>query len=73
MDTEIEKQTIQWLSKLIGYPAAAGIMVSGGNMANFVGFCSARQKPTGISAKKAWCLLKENGGYMHVPKHIPDK
>src|SRR5258705_11151063 len=38
MATEIEKQTIQWLGSMIGYPATAGIMVSGGNMANFVGF-----------------------------------
>ncbi|HEY2350807.1 MAG TPA: pyridoxal-dependent decarboxylase, partial [Puia sp.] len=33
MATEIEKQTIQWLGELIGYPAGDGIMVSGGNMA----------------------------------------
>jgi glutamate/tyrosine decarboxylase-like PLP-dependent enzyme len=41
--TEIEKQTIQWLGSLIGYPAGGGIMVSGGNMANFVGFLAARK------------------------------
>jgi len=38
MATEIEKQIIQWLGELIGYPVGGGIMVSGGNMANFVGF-----------------------------------
>jgi glutamate/tyrosine decarboxylase-like PLP-dependent enzyme len=43
MATEIEKQTIQWLGELIGYPAGDGIMVSGGNMANFVGFLAARK------------------------------
>ena len=43
MATEIEKQTIQWLGELIGYPAGGGIMVSGGNMANFVGFLAARK------------------------------
>jgi hypothetical protein len=26
MATEIEKQTIQWLGELIGYPAGDGIM-----------------------------------------------
>jgi aromatic-L-amino-acid decarboxylase len=53
MATEIEKQTIQWLGSLIGYPAAGGIMVSGGNMANFVGFLAARK------AKANWDIRKE--------------
>jgi aromatic-L-amino-acid decarboxylase len=52
MATEIEKQTIQWLGSMIGYPAAAGIMVSGGNMANFVGFLAARK------AKSTWDIRK---------------
>jgi glutamate/tyrosine decarboxylase-like PLP-dependent enzyme len=47
MATEIEKQTIQWLGQLIGYPAKSGIMVSGGNMANFVGFLAARKAMAG--------------------------
>jgi aromatic-L-amino-acid decarboxylase len=50
--TEIEKQTIQWLGSLIGYPAGGGIMVSGGNMANFVGFLAARK------AKANWDIRK---------------
>ncbi len=53
MATEIEKQTIQWLGEWIGYPAGNGIMVSGGNMANFVGFMAARR------AKAAWDIRKE--------------
>jgi len=52
MATEIEKQTIQWLGSMIGYPAGAGIMVSGGNMANFVGFLAARK------AKADWDIRK---------------
>jgi glutamate/tyrosine decarboxylase-like PLP-dependent enzyme len=41
--TEIETQTIRWIAELIGYPASTGgILVSGGNMANFVGFFAAR-------------------------------
>jgi aromatic-L-amino-acid decarboxylase len=47
MATEIEKQTIQWLAQLIGYPAGSGIMVSGGNMANFLGFLAARKAKAG--------------------------
>jgi aromatic-L-amino-acid decarboxylase len=52
MATEIEKQTIQWLGELIGYPAGAGIMVSGGNMANFVGFLAARKARAGWDIRK---------------------
>jgi glutamate/tyrosine decarboxylase-like PLP-dependent enzyme len=41
--TEIESQTVRWIAQLIGYPeAAGGLLVSGGNMANMVGFWSAR-------------------------------
>ena len=42
--TEIEAQTIRWIAELIGYPAdCGGLMVSGGNMANFVCFLAARR------------------------------
>ncbi len=54
MATEIEKQTIQWLSQFINYPGGSGIMVSGGNMANFVGFLAARK------ARAGW-NIRENG------------
>ena len=41
--TEIEKQTIKWLAEFIGVsPAYGGILVSGGNMANFTAFLAAR-------------------------------
>ncbi len=40
--TEIEAQTIRWIAELLHYPAtASGVLVSGGNMANFVGFYTA--------------------------------
>ena len=42
--TEIERQAVQWVAELIGFPAdCGGIMVSGGNMANMVGFLAARR------------------------------
>lgn len=53
MATEIEKQTIMWLGEFIGFPAGGGIMVSGGNMANFVGFLAARK------SKADWDIRKE--------------
>src|SRR5215212_9956566 len=43
MATEIEAQTVRWIAELIGFPTdAGGLLVSGGNMANFVGFLAAR-------------------------------
>ena len=43
MATEIEAQSIRWIAELIGYPShCEGLLVSGGNMANFVGFLVGR-------------------------------
>jgi len=40
---EIEAQTVRWIAQLIGCPAGtSGLLVSGGNMANMVGFWAAR-------------------------------
>ena len=53
--TEIEKQTVKWLSELIGMsPNYGGILVSGGNMANFTAFLAAR-------TAKASKVIKEEG------------
>ena len=42
--TEIEAQTIRWIAELVGYPRdCGGILVSGGNMGNIVGFAAARR------------------------------
>ena len=53
--TEIEKQTIKWLCDFIGVPSDyGGILVSGGNMANFTAFLAAR-------TAKAPQNIKEDG------------
>jgi glutamate/tyrosine decarboxylase-like PLP-dependent enzyme len=53
MGTEIEKQTIAWLGALIGCPQhSAGILVSGGNMANMVGFWAARKAKAPFNIQK---------------------
>ena len=53
--TEIEKQTIKWLAEFIGVsPNYGGILVSGGNMANFTAFLAAR-------TAKARRSIKEDG------------
>ncbi len=55
MATAIEKQTIKWLSEFIGAsPSCGGLLVSGGNMANFTAFLAAR-------TAKAPKSLKEDG------------
>ena len=47
--TEIESQTVRWIAALIGYPDdCGGLLVSGGNMANFVCLMAAR------AAKAGW-------------------
>lgn len=51
--SEIEVQTVRWIAELIGYPSqCGGLLVSGGNMANFVCFLAAR------NAKAQWDVRK---------------
>jgi aromatic-L-amino-acid/L-tryptophan decarboxylase len=41
--TEVEHLTIDWFKQMLGYPAeAAGVLVSGGSMANFAALAAAR-------------------------------
>ena len=52
--TEIEAQTIRWIADFIGYPTdCGGLLVSGGNMANFVSFLAARAAKAGPDIRKA--------------------
>ena len=52
--TEVEGQAVRWIAELIGYPSSCGgLLVSGGNMANFVCVVAAR------AAKAAWDVRKE--------------
>ena len=49
MASEIEAQTVRWIAELLGYQTScAGILVSGGNIANIVCFFAARR------AKSSW-------------------
>ena len=55
--SEIETQTIAWLADLIGYAqGCGGLMVSGGNMANFHAFVAARR------ARAPWDI-RSDGNY----------
>jgi glutamate/tyrosine decarboxylase-like PLP-dependent enzyme len=64
MASEIEGQTVRWIAELIGYsPECAGLLVSGGNMANYVGFLAGR------AAKAGWDV-KTKGMQGDVPLRI---
>jgi aromatic-L-amino-acid decarboxylase len=53
MASEVEGQTIRWLAEFIGYPAdCGGLLVSGGNMANFTCFLAARAAQAGWDIRK---------------------
>jgi glutamate/tyrosine decarboxylase-like PLP-dependent enzyme len=54
MGTEIELQTVRWIAEFIGFPSACGgVLVSGGNMANFICFLAARTAKAGWNMRKA--------------------
>ena len=51
--TEIESQTVRWIAELIGYPVdCGGLLLSGGNMANFVCFLAARTPKAGWDVRE---------------------
>ena len=61
--TEIEAQTVRWIAELIGYPASCGgLLVSGGNMANMLGFWAARV------AAANWDLRVDGVGAPSTPR-----
>lgn len=51
--SEIELQTIRWIAELIGYPTdCAGVLVSGGAMANYICFLAARRAKAGWDVQR---------------------
>jgi aromatic-L-amino-acid decarboxylase len=51
--SEIEGQCVRWIAGLLGMPAETeGLLVSGGNMANFVGFLAARRAKGGPALRE---------------------
>ena len=50
--SEIEAQTVRWIAELVGYPTdCGGLLVSGGNMANFVCFLAGRRAMLGETTR----------------------
>lgn len=51
--SEIESQTVRWIASFIGFSTdCGGLLVSGGNMANFVCFLSARTTKAGWNVRE---------------------
>jgi glutamate/tyrosine decarboxylase-like PLP-dependent enzyme len=64
--TEIEAQTVRWIAALIGYPVeCGGLLVSGGNMANFVCFLAARAAKAGWNVRERG-VAGDAGGSLRV-------
>jgi glutamate/tyrosine decarboxylase-like PLP-dependent enzyme len=73
MATEIEAQTVRWIAELLGYPTSCGgLLVSGGNMANFVGFLAARKARAGWDVRASGMAANPDGplrAYASVETH----
>ena len=52
MASEIEAQTVNWISSLIGFPSGGGLIVSGGNVANYLGFIAAIRSKAGLDIRE---------------------
>jgi glutamate/tyrosine decarboxylase-like PLP-dependent enzyme len=64
--TEIESQTVRWIAELVGYPVeCGGLLVSGGNMANFACFLAARAAKAGWDVRERG-IAGESGRKLRV-------
>lgn len=69
MATEIEKQTVRWLAEFIGVsPNYGGVLVSGGNMANFTAFLAARTAKAPKNIKEDGISNAEQKLLVYCPK-----
>jgi glutamate/tyrosine decarboxylase-like PLP-dependent enzyme len=52
--SEIEAETVRWIAEMVGYPVSCGgLLVSGGNMANFLCFLAGRRAMLGEGPRTA--------------------
>jgi glutamate/tyrosine decarboxylase-like PLP-dependent enzyme len=74
--TEIEHVVVNWLKEILGYPAdAAGLLVSGGSMANFAALAAARSAKApgnvvrdGLFAIPRMCVYVSEEGHFSITK-----
>ena len=53
MASEIEDQAVRWIAELVGFPAGGdGVLTSGGNVANMLGFFAARAAKAGWNVRQ---------------------
>jgi aromatic-L-amino-acid/L-tryptophan decarboxylase len=70
MASEIEGQTIRWLAEMLKYPTdCGGLFVSGGNMANIVGFLAGRAAKGGAEIRSKGVDGKRLRAYCSAETH----
>jgi aromatic-L-amino-acid/L-tryptophan decarboxylase len=58
--TEIETQTVRWIAEFLGYPAeCGGLLVSGGNVANFTCFLAARTRMASWNVREGGLVAED--------------
>ncbi|MFL5518075.1 MAG: pyridoxal phosphate-dependent decarboxylase family protein [Gemmatimonadales bacterium] len=68
--SEIEAQTIRWIAELVGYPAeCGGILVSGGNVANFGCFLAGRRAMLGEGVRSRGLVGERHRVYVSSATH----
>jgi len=67
--SEMEVQSIKWISELIHYPHGGGILVSGGNMANFVAFLAGTRAKLGQDIRKEGLVKRKPRIYCSAETH----
>jgi glutamate/tyrosine decarboxylase-like PLP-dependent enzyme len=73
---QIEHTVIRWIKEMTGYPSdAAGVLVSGGSMANFAGLAAARSAKApfdvvtnGLAGAPRMCIYVSAEGHFSVAK-----
>jgi len=67
---EVEKQVLQWVTEIFGFPRnASGIFVSGTSMANFIGVLVARTKALGPAVRQQGLEGRSLVGYTSAAAH----
>ena len=74
--TQMELTVIRWMKEILGYPSdAAGVLVSGGSMANFAGLAAARSAKApgnavrdGLSGAPRMCVYVSRESHFSVTK-----